>query len=78
MTDWLQQQQQGQQPPPRQQQAGELSSAACTVLTWLEEALRDTGPGPEVKEMMGFMRWGFVHAFRYVSSLLRASLTHNC
>lgn len=36
-----------------------------TVLNWLAEATADEGgPGPAVEEQAGFLKWGFVHAFR--------------
>jgi hypothetical protein len=56
-TGWLQLQQQ------QQQQAG-LSRALRTVLGWLDQA-QAAGPGPKVYSNMGYMRWGFVHAFRW-------------
>lgn len=54
---WLQQHQQQQQSQPQQ------LTAVATVLGWVDEA-QAGGPGPEVYKNMGFMRWGFVHAFR--------------
>jgi hypothetical protein len=45
------------------QLAPDVAQAADTVLDWLSEA-QAAGPGPRVYKNMGFMRWGFVHAFR--------------
>ncbi|KAF6253657.1 ADP-ribosylation/Crystallin J1 [Scenedesmus sp. NREL 46B-D3] len=39
------------------------------VLSWLGEAQQD-GPGPEVYRAAGFMKWGFVHAFRALALTL--------
>lgn len=39
----------------------------ATVLEWLDEAQAE-GSGPKVHTNIGFLRWGFVHAFRQVLS----------
>lgn len=48
--------------------AAPCSKAAAawgTVLGWLGEAQQE-GPGPEVQHAAGYVKWGFVHAFRWV------------
>jgi hypothetical protein len=46
--------------------AGRPKAAAAweAVLGWLGEAQQE-GPGPEVEHAAGYMKWGFVHAFRW-------------
>lgn len=62
--NWLQDQQQQENSSSTQPSEGEDAAAAAnTVLGWLQEALQP-GPGPQVQRNIGFMRWGFVHAFR--------------
>jgi hypothetical protein len=77
-----QQQQQQQAQQQQQQQQGRTlrsdaakgpAAAVATVLEWLEEAQAE-GPGPEVQTNMGFMRWGFVHAFRWAVCFLVQSV----
>lgn len=54
-----------------------------TVLEWLAEAQQD-GPGPEVHQAAGYMKWGFVHAFRWETGeregglSAAAALVHVC
>ncbi|KAF6251910.1 ADP-ribosylation/Crystallin J1 [Scenedesmus sp. NREL 46B-D3] len=45
------------------------AAAREAVLSWLGEAQQD-GPGPEVYHAAGFMKWGFVHAFRALALTL--------
>jgi hypothetical protein len=40
------------------------ASAWEAVLGWLGEAQQE-GPGLEVQHAAGYMKWGFVHAFRW-------------
>lgn len=76
---WLLQYQQQQQVQEQQQQGRTLRSAAttgpaaavATVLEWLDEAQAE-GSGPEVQTNIGFMRWGFVHAFRCAGSPIQS------
>jgi hypothetical protein len=51
-------------------QESDHAAAARTVLGWLQEA-QAPGPGPQVHKLMGFMRWGFVHAFRWAQLFSR-------
>lgn len=55
---------------PHGAQASDLAKAdaVCwkTVLSWLTDAtVQASGPGPAVHEQAGFLKWGFVHAFRW-------------
>ncbi|WIA34941.1 hypothetical protein OEZ86_013222 [Tetradesmus obliquus] len=52
--------------------AAPCSKAAAawgTVLGWLGEAQQE-GPGPEVQHAAGYVKWGFVHAFRALALAL--------
>jgi hypothetical protein len=43
----------------------QAAAAWDAVLGWLCDAQQE-GPGPEVQHAAGYMKWGFVHAFRWV------------
>ena len=47
------------------------------VQGWLREAA-EPGDGPSCLHMIGFVRWGFVHAFRQVLHTLCAELGLHC
>ena len=43
------------------------TEAVPEVQEWLVESARP-GNGPDCTSMIGFVRWGFVHAFRYAKT----------
>jgi hypothetical protein len=52
---------------------GRGGGAAPEVVAWLAEAAAP-GPGPAVEAQEGFLKWGFVHAFRRAACTKRSAV----